>query len=366
MAIADRGQGNADTIASILAGHVGVPAWREVLLLTIAYLGLVQRLPTVAGQVLEALVVERPGPPGEAVVLCGEALVDIGETEVPPEHRRPVEAALVEVMQDAAIGKALRRRAGMALGLIGWRPADLDQFLPVAAGEFLYGEDKAVRRIEHGYWVAKYPVTNGQYRGFVEAGGYRQRRWWDEEGWERVQAEKLENPRYWHDANRNNPLSPVVEVNRWEARAYCRWLDVRLQESGFETRDGPVEMAPGHAVRLPSEQQWECAARGVDGREYPWGDVFDAVLANTGEEAIGTTAVCTYPGGVSPVGAWDMAGNVWEVTDSWQDESVVWRGGSWIDSLRRARCAARLRFQPEIWDVSWGFRVFVSLAPPES
>jgi formylglycine-generating enzyme required for sulfatase activity len=116
-------------------------------------------------------------------------------------------------------------------------------------------------------------------------------------------------------------------------------------------------------VHLPSEEEWERAAQGTDGRVYPWGDEFERQRANTSESGdIGATAVCTYPQGVSPVGAWDMSGNVWEWMRSSRDEKhFVLRGGSWVGDLRVARCASRVRGMPADFDGNVGFRVVVSL-----
>ena len=120
----------------------------------------------------------------------------------------------------------------------------------------------------------------------------------------------------------------MVGVSYYEAEAYAAWA----------------------GKRLPTEKEWERAARGTDGREYPWGNEFDSEKCNTKESKIGkTTRVTRYPNGISPAGCYDMAGNVWEWTSSWYDDERtvrVLRGGSWDIGRDVARCADRDRDLP--------------------
>ena len=121
-------------------------------------------------------------------------------------------------------------------------------------------------------------------------------------------------PCWWDDQERANAIFPVVGVTWFEAEAYANWLAAHPEQLRL---GGGVPT--GYRVRLATEEEWERAARGTDGREYPWQGEFDFAKANVAEEigkGIGATAVCTYPQGVSPAGAWDMAGNVWEWTRS--------------------------------------------------
>ena len=350
MALALNAQGSAQPVVKYLSGVIGEQAWREVALLTVSYLGIIQQLDTVAGEVVEALVEEQPGQPGEAVLLAGEAVVDACPQGVPPKSKTRVTQALVDTMQDAEIPPELRRRAGLVLGRLDWQPDDLDAFVKVPAGTFLYREDKKERKIPYPYWVAKYPVTNIQYARFVEGGGYEQEKYWSKDGWawrtgsydSKVKEdwlkdwlanrppEKRGQPFWWKESQWNNPIFPVVGVSWFEAEAYCNWLG---------RQELSIPIPKGYLVRLPTEKEWERAARGTDGREYPWGDEFDFLYANVGEEigkGIRTTAICTYPQGESPVGVWDMSGNVWEWTGSWYDkdkDTRVLRGGSWSQRL---------------------------------
>jgi formylglycine-generating enzyme required for sulfatase activity len=175
-------------------------------------------------------------------------------------------------------------------------------------------------------------------------------------------------PFFWDDVERSNPIFPVVGVTWFEAEAYANWLNGKRAELHLG-ESFPADFV----VRLPTEAEWERAARGTDGREYPWGDLFDPTFCNTEESdperkyGIGATAVCTYPQGASPIGAWDMSGNVWEWTCSpWSadDKSPVVRGGSWLSHLRYARCACRSGYAPDDFYSSLGFRVVVSLSNP--
>jgi formylglycine-generating enzyme required for sulfatase activity len=328
---------------------------------------------------------------------------------------------LVETMQSVEVPARSRRRAGLILGRLGWRPDDLDAFVEIPPGPFLYGEERERREIPCRYWVGKYPVTNAQYGRFVEDGGYERRELWSEDGWawrrgdyDSQAAEKWERdwlaqrppekrgrPFWWDDLKWNNPIFPVVGVSWFEAGAYCRWLAAGGQVGEVQqvVRPSTRGSAGGsrqaalsserYVVRLPAEEEWERAARGTDGRAYPWGDSFDfsrlsCAEAWAGKELDGagwmewfgqrpefaaTTAVCTYPQGIGPEGLWDAAGNVWEWTVSrWGSGARrrVVRGGSWIDDQRLARCACRLRFNPVHWSDLLGFRVVVSLALPSS
>ncbi len=219
----------------------------------------------------------------------------------------------------------------------------------VPAGPFLMGSDKARdpqayddELPQHevslpGYWIGEYPVTVVQFREF--AADYR---WADKES--------LQGPED----------HPMVSVTWHHARDYCRWL---AQKTGLP-------------VTLPSEAEWEKAARGTDGRVYPWGDTFDKDKCNSYEGGVGgTTPVGKYsPAGDSPFGCADMVGNVWEwtrshwkgypydPTDGREDLTAgdnvlrVVRGGSFSYGQFYARCAYRYHGAPDNY---YGFRVCV-------
>jgi len=277
---------------------------------------------------------------------------------------------------------------------------DID-WCEVPAGEFIMGGDDSWRIAEkpqhtvnlpYSYKAAKYPLTNAQYELFVEAGGYRERRYWTEAGW----AEKEKPQRkLWHSENDpsllpwtgprefgepfNLPNHPVIGVSWYEAVAYCRWLTEVLRGCG--------ELAEGWQIRLPTEAEWEKAARGTDGRTYPWGEGFDPEKANGKEtEVESTNAVGIFPDGVSPYGCHDMAGNVWEwcatkvegssysdrkfkpypyqVENEWTADYLASetrrnvRCGSWYDVTDVLRCVVRNSSDPFKDYGGVGFRCF--------
>jgi iron(II)-dependent oxidoreductase len=170
----------------------------------------------------------------------------------------------------------------------------------------------------------------------------------------------------------------VVGVNWYEALAYTRWLTEQLRQSG--------KLGTDEVVTLPSEAQWEKAARGTDGRMYPWGNEWDETKCNNRDLWLNqTTSIGIFPDGASPYGCLDMAGNVFEWTISlwgqWKGDEIerqfgypydssdgrenleagddflrVLRGGSFYSSQLYARCTYRGRYYPSNRDWSRGFR----------
>ena len=254
----------------------------------------------------------------------------------------------------ASIGRALgrfgldtRKGVGLRRGIpdIDWVTIPGDQpFI------YQYGERLTLPRFR----IARYPITNRQYQAFINAGGYTQARWWHGLAW-RIEAPA--EPRW------SEPNSPRERVSWNEAMAFCAWITDRL----------------GDEITLPTEHQWERAARGLDGREYPWGEDYRAGHANCDETAgrevkrhaaayIGqTTAVGIYPQAKSPEGVLDLAGNVWEWcmneidsperTQGSGNAARALRGGSWINDPVRCRAANRDGAHPDDRHHDVGFRV---------
>jgi formylglycine-generating enzyme required for sulfatase activity len=245
-------------------------------------------------------------------------------------------------------------------------------FLPVPAGEFTMGSSEAqidaalelcnkfrnnecerswfeTETPQHqvyvdDFWIMQTEVSNAQWQRFMQASGYDEPAYWTEAGWVWRQSENVTQPRCWEDGDLNQAQQPVFCVSWYEAVAYSRWL---ASESGLE-------------VRLPTEAEWEKAARGADGRIFPWGDEWDGSRLNycdvncendwrdsdVDDGYRHTAPVGGYAAGASPYGALDMAGNVWEWTSTLYQEypynaddgreelegdacCLVLRGGSW-------------------------------------
>ena len=326
---------------------------------------------------------------GRQAVLAGRALVDIDLRSVTPQTRRWVVRSLQETMEDRdpdtgrlrdppRLAVRTRYEAGEALDELGWLPADLDAWV-LCSGCAEGGGDLL---------VAKYPVTNAQYKRFVESNGYIERKWWSKEGWRwRVEAHNVDwrgegpvtEPEYWHYPRygRERRCYPAVGVCWYEAEAYGNWLGEELRVAGGGLRvvqDSHLGIlkpsSESLSVRLPTDEEWLAVAGGVEGDRYPWdppgGPATEdsaaiLVRANTGEAELGgTSPVGMYPVGASqPFGLMDVAGNVWEWTASWSGADKrrrVLRGGSWTSVRDGARCAGRGGDVPVSSSYSVGFR----------
>jgi formylglycine-generating enzyme required for sulfatase activity len=225
---------------------------------------------------------------------------------------------------------------------VGLRPDGLPDiaWIDIEPGPFVW-QDGETRTIERHYRIARYPVTNAQYQAFIEAPDYGDEGWW----MEGYLAPPPDDPR-WEQPNR-----PRVNVAWVEAMAFCRWLTARCHKAGLIDTD--------QILHLPTEHEWERAARGTDGREYPWGEGYRGGYANVDETAVErdglflreTAAVGLYPRCASPDGLLDAAGNVWEwCLNKYAEPDKVdatgagdrsLRGGSW--SLLPADAGAACR-----------------------
>ena len=373
-----------------LLAHLGDPWWREVILLFVGLqrdaTDLLERLRGHDLLVAGAALADAQPVKTEAFVRVAHAIVDElkgrietdsgrrqGAADVLAELQRPeareylVEKAREEGQPEVALAAvlALGRAADRAMldrmwpefgptlrllhGGLGRADGELRErillvlerlgfplvFIP--AGEFVMGEDQARHRIHLGdYWIGKYLVTNAQFERFVNETKYQGKQDWRSEftpGKER---------------------HPVKNVTWYDALVFCKWA----------------------GVTLPSEAEWEKAARGTDGLTYPWGNQWDTGRCNVAGR--GTTPVDQYPNGMSPYGCSDMAGNVqeWtrshykeypydpddgrEVLDAPDSVGRVLRGGSDRYSKHGVRCAYRNWIDPGHRYDYVGFRVVAS------
>jgi formylglycine-generating enzyme required for sulfatase activity len=267
----------------------------------------------------------------------------------------------VALVEGGHLTPAERAQAADVLGLLGDRRpgvADFPRLVPFVGGPFQMGAGGNAHQVDLGpFKLARYPVTNAQFRAFVEDGGYTRKKYWTAAGWEwRSRANQthglLDDPYYGID-NR-----PVVGITWYEAVAYANWLAAKS----------------GTPYRLPTEAEWERAAAGTEGRRYPFGRRAHDQIANARDAGIGqTTAVGVFPGDQTPEGLFDMAGNVWEWCSSLGEPlpyraddgrenldgsaSRILRGGS-FDSPRKAMHSTERRpVDPHAVVSLIGFRV---------
>lgn len=208
----------------------------------------------------------------------------------------------------------------------------------IQPGSFYYGKDRNSAHIRRPYGIDKFPVTNSQFELFYINDGYNNDTYWSQTGKQWKNHNDIAHPQYWHDEKWNGPDFPVIGVSFYEAEAYANW----------------------YGGQLPSQEEWERAARGIDGRDYPWGNEFDKQNCNSKESgSSGTSIVSRYKNGISPVGCYDMAGNVWEWTTDYCEKNKslqVLRGGSWKRSRIYCRTWDFVHLQPSERYSNVGFR----------
>ena len=394
-------QSDFATQAAVLAEQGAL--WREAILYAVG------KLVFVSGDVAKPLALVAELCP-EFVVdsetawhlawLAGEAMQEIGLKRVNDSRfgrdlLRRVQNRLRDLLEGGKLAPIERARAGSTLAALGdprfdpenwFLPREIDLgFIPIPAGKFIMGSDPGKDGdaqkeeqpqheldLPYTYWMAKYPVTVAQFSAFVADSGYKPQ-----------DADSL----------RGIANHPVDNVTWHDALEYTRWLDaqIKLIAKGRVGQGRTAAFWQGLAdgklqVTLPSEAEWEKAARGADGRVYPWNGDFDPNKANTREIGIrNTSAVGAFPGGRSPFGLLDMSGNTWEWTrtiwgrryildfnypynlkDEREDLSKtdeytrILRGGAVGNNQGRARCAYRRWNAPNDRYRGVGFRVSLS------
>ncbi len=414
-----QGQVDEQKSLELLRQHAYDPAWREVILLALGYLGLVTNEEEKTALLVRGLLNDQPPADhlGENVELAGSALKDIGRASVGEDCWKEVIERLLTTMTHSAPTIIVRARCGDVLGELGDPRLEKMEWCEVPEGEFLMGcTEKEVELIwqemnefyreqswqqspdilqqwlrqflpQHSiflrkFFIGKFSVTNQEFRVFWRSRGYENAKWWTAAGlaWlkrsaddeEKMNLEKWQRrdgrsePAFWNDAKSGILNRPVVGITWFEVMAYCAWLTEKLQSVG--------ELPNGYVVRLPTEAEWEKAARGTDGRYWPWGNEWNKSYANTHVANLATTSsVGIFLSGVSPCGALDMAGNArdWchsllakypynsqdgrESVDADGERAV--RGGSWFLGRHSAHCAYRRHFPPDNFYDGAGFRV---------
>jgi formylglycine-generating enzyme required for sulfatase activity len=346
--------------------RTGNPWWREVILLEAGHLSAQSRERTT--RLIRAIADRKEEPkPYHNLVLAADCLRDVGPGRVGGDLLVVIRQQLRQRLESKPLlsrilrGRELTQRriaAAQALARIGgteyWMlPYGEPQWVEIPAGEFWMGEGEKAHRVHvDTYLIARVPITNAQYRLFVEATGRQ-----PPEDWEENRPPK------------GKESHPVVGVSWHNTLTYCAWLSE----------------VTGRSIILPSEAEWEKAARGgKDKRIFPWGDAFHATLCNSSELGLGdTTPVGIFVDGASPYGVLDMAGNVWERTrsrykdypynpkdgrenlESGRDVARVLRGGAFCDSEDDVRCANRYGGRLVLWS-ALGFRVVVAPFSPAS
>ncbi|MBS1968423.1 MAG: SUMF1/EgtB/PvdO family nonheme iron enzyme [Chloroflexi bacterium SZAS-1] len=291
-----------------------------------------------------------------------------------PGLQADLRAGLVALLNDDSqpLPVAERVRAGFLLGNLGdprfpitledWRRElakvragnTSGYFCRVEAGTYIIGsadgdpdardEEKPQHTVtfDAPFWIARYPMTNVQWQ-------------------EWVMQTNGKASYYASDTDLNHPNQPVVGIDWDMGNTFCAWLSQGTREE----------------VHLPTEQEWEAAARGMYARRYSWGDEWQDDRAATEEDRDRrgwqwSVPVGCYPAGAAPCGALDMAGNVWEwTTTTWRsypgakepftdEERVVLRGGDYINIRTNVRCGARGWDSPHYWILNYGFRIVVA------
>jgi formylglycine-generating enzyme required for sulfatase activity len=329
----------------------------------------------VNGELVEALEIYKTYPQSDIY------LIPVRLEDCQPAHDALLELQMVDMFPDWDAGLTEILRTIMPT-LADEEPTGLEpqperilfknkEFIRIPAGPFIIGSTQArvnelQRATKNGmfslecpqhelslaeYYISRYPITNAEYQLFLQANPTQPVPYRNDD---------YSAPYNWEPKTRSYPAGkadhPVVLVSWHDAQKYCRWL----------------------GVRLPTEAEWEKAARGTDGREWPWGNLWAEERCNWGGNAWkGTSPVGKFsPQGDSPFGVGDLAGNVWEWCSSLrltypyspsdsreigqsEGERVV-RGGACITDMYSVRCAARGGNYPGDYGFTVGFRVVLN------
>jgi len=313
---------------------------------------------------------------------------------------------------------------------------------PMGTDDSQYDDEKPAHTVDlEAFQIGQFPITNAEYALFMAAGGYEQEQWWETDearAWRRGEGssdgqkagfrdarkqllqlsedqlkamtnltseqkdgfitlrnwtdEEFEEwldetipsgktyrePEFWNDTRFNSPSQPAVGVTWFEARAYCAWLSANALTPAGAVRKPPLQAT---LYRLPTEAEFEAAARGKGGRKFPYGETFDSARCNTFESHLRRSTPVGIFDNATPEGALDLSGNVYTWTTSIYDQDNlrypyqandgredvnrtdvrrVLRGGSWYFNRDFARAAYRAHDDPGYRDYGVDFRVVLS------
>ncbi len=315
-----------------------------------------------------------------AVGLLGGIVRDLSPFKYDPSdihYRQALDAVMGIFTKEGSesVPVKLRIEAAEALGQAGdpRLADDARRWVAIPSDTFLMGAQKQDRNAPNydpeaqddetpqevtldGFALGRYPVTVQEYTVFMDDDGYTEKRWWPDKFGE------WQEPALWQGQSAH-PNRPVVGVCWFESMAYCAWLTEHLHRVG--------KLAKDKVIRLPTEAEWEFAARGKTARRYAWGDAKPTAERANFNRNVGTpTPVGVYPNGATPEGVMDMTGNVWEWCLNLRANKVpehgnigpgegarTFRGGSWYDPSGYVRCAFRLRGLPGYRYDNFGFRL---------
>lgn len=248
--------------------------------------------------------------------------------------------------RDASIEE--RVAAGTALAKAGDPRLTSDGRITIPAGTLHHkasNESAVSQRVVPAFAIGRFAVTVAEFSVFIDEGGYEDPSCWSAEGWRFRLDEELEAPRFWGEAEWSAYLvsnHPVVGVSAFEAEAYASF----------------------RGARLPTEHEWERAARGDDARDYPWGDTWDPHASSHRDYGPRCTVpVGVFPRGVSPFGVHDLCGTVWQWTADERDGDTPYgppravRGGAWNNLPWSIGCSGTNAYPPSARFSNLGFRL---------
>ncbi|MCI0496427.1 SUMF1/EgtB/PvdO family nonheme iron enzyme [candidate division KSB1 bacterium] len=332
-----------DKLDQVIAHHADVREWRQTL--DFAFGAALSHSPEKVINMLNQMIRSASTNKLPHLVLTADLVEIIYRKNLALEKKLEEQfqnLCLAAIEQEVSLAE--RYDVGRTLGLVGDPRIVIDLrhppvgFIRIPAGDYRIGEKKNRTKIDHSFFLSKYPVTNAQYQLFIDEGGYKEDKWWSEEGRKWRDEQKITEPELWRNGRWNGANLPVVGVSFYEAEAFCNWA----------------------GGRLPTELEWEAAARGPNGYKYAWGDNWENGICNHWECGLNKT---------SPVGLFprsrsrdfeleDMTGNVWEWCADWYDKTRrVLRGGSWLDVEDLLPCSGRNRYVPDLRNFDVGFRV---------